>query len=425
MFSKLKKLFTTAPPTTKEATPIEDSETENDSSSTAKMLVCQGATCQCDKSETPILIPLKVDSQSKYYINDSAGSEKLIGNTMDLGQPFDIPTFFGKCTLQPMGSSFKPCMPAVTVWNDPYDNVELGNGGKILTEDSTAICSFGGTITIEHHGQSPAVITQQQFADANSDAMAILNPTVDQLQIAIIAGVVTPDEEGDQKGIAVYRITTSDQQNKYLKGTTVTFIIPENGWTKNPNSSTLKTPTPEEKATTNWVVYNPDGEKFLSLIDHGDTYSITFPDTGTYRVEAYNTIAGGSRSADYQVTIKEQELSKLTPVTKKPLLQRIRPNESITYTVALDFGDDTILQQVAWQVYKGTEQITGIITGNTKEETALFTDTGTYSVLATWRGKTLQSKISVGSNYVTAIQRDKSTMRLLNDHISCSIAPKG
>ena len=54
--------------------------------------------CECEFGFTPDV--LVVQSQTKGYINDGAGSQKLIANTMDLGIPFKAKTF-GQCKLQP------------------------------------------------------------------------------------------------------------------------------------------------------------------------------------------------------------------------------------------------------------------------------------------------------------------------------------
>ena len=93
-------------------------------------VVVDGAICKCQFGDVPDV--LVVQSQQKGYINDNA-SKKLIANTMDLGSPFKAKTF-GQCKLQPMGSSFKPCMPMVTQWQEFYDKVILSNQGQILTE---------------------------------------------------------------------------------------------------------------------------------------------------------------------------------------------------------------------------------------------------------------------------------------------------
>jgi hypothetical protein len=128
-------------------------------------IVVQGAMCKCKFGNTPDT--LVVQTQTKGYVNDSEGSQKLIGNTMDIGMPLQAKTF-GQCKLQPSSSGYLPCIPAITQWQDPYENVVLPNNGKILTEKSKAICAISGSPCVEFtwHGQTaapaPAAPTAEQ-----------------------------------------------------------------------------------------------------------------------------------------------------------------------------------------------------------------------------------------------------------------------
>lgn len=126
-------------------------------------IVVQGAMCKCKFGNTPDT--LVVQTQTKGYVNDSEGSQKLIGNTMDIGMPLQAKTF-GQCKLQPSSSGYLPCVPAITQWQAPYENVVLPNNGKILTEKSKGICAIAGSPCIEFtwHGQTtaPATPTTEQ-----------------------------------------------------------------------------------------------------------------------------------------------------------------------------------------------------------------------------------------------------------------------
>lgn len=164
--------------------------------SSEKFLVCHGAMCQCQQGIAPDLF--KVLSQTKYSINDQGGSTKLIGNTMDLGIPFEAGTF-GQCKLQPTGSSFMACVPAVTGWDGAYDKVELGNGGQILTEESKAICAVAGSPVIEfiNNGQMGAP-QASNFEDTDEEVHNQLNPLVDPIKIIepdIFEGIQTENSK--------------------------------------------------------------------------------------------------------------------------------------------------------------------------------------------------------------------------------------
>jgi len=117
-----------------------------------KKLVCHGAICKCQYGDVPDT--LEVLTQQKVYINDS-GSHKLVATHMDLGTPFKVKTF-GQCKLQPTGSSFKPCMPAITAWDGYFEKTQVKlNQGYPLLEDSKATCAIAGApcVEITFHGQ--------------------------------------------------------------------------------------------------------------------------------------------------------------------------------------------------------------------------------------------------------------------------------
>ncbi|MCD8415943.1 DUF4280 domain-containing protein [Tenacibaculum dicentrarchi] len=139
-------------------------------------IVVQGASCECQFGNSPD--DLVVQSQSKEFINDSGGSKKLIGNTMDIGMPFKGKTF-GKCKLQPTSSGYLPCIPAIQQWQDTYDRIELDNGGNILTEKSKATCAISGTPCVKFtwHGQT-AQGGSSNVAQTDEETQSHLNPMV-------------------------------------------------------------------------------------------------------------------------------------------------------------------------------------------------------------------------------------------------------
>ncbi|TPN80964.1 DUF4280 domain-containing protein [Aquimarina algicola] len=139
-------------------------------------VVVDGAICKCKFGNTPDTFV--VQTQQKGYINDGAGSKKLIGNTMDIGMPLQAKTF-GQCKLQPSNSGFLPCVPSITAWQDVYEKVELPNGGQILTEKSKATCAIAGASCIEftYHGQTAAA-GNSDIEQTNAQAQSQLNPLV-------------------------------------------------------------------------------------------------------------------------------------------------------------------------------------------------------------------------------------------------------
>ena len=148
-----------------------------------KEIVVQGATCKCQhgiQTDT-----LKVLTQKKQYVNDKAGSEKLIASHVDVGMTFEKNTF-GKCKHQPSGSDYLPCVPALTKWTAQYVEMVLVNNGQILVKDSKGVCSVSGSpcITIVETGQK-AEPSQQNAENADEDVQSQVNPLINFKELTI------------------------------------------------------------------------------------------------------------------------------------------------------------------------------------------------------------------------------------------------
>ncbi|WP_103864611.1 PAAR-like protein [Aquimarina sp. I32.4] len=387
-----------------------DEETEETTEeSTAKKLVCHGAKCGCDKSESPTEVELQVLSHSKFYINDNAGSQKLIASNMELPLPFNKP-FFGKCTLKPSSSGNLPCQPVLQGWDDPYEGVELGNGGKILTEDSTAMCIMGGLIDIKDHGQDPAEITEQQIADANTTAAAIQNPMITETEIEIISGGITDDDEEDQTGRGVKKINTVTGRKAFLKDEWIHCKV-----TKWYNGD-----APKDKV--NWIIYDQTATPIQEHVDLGEDFSARISKNGKYIIEAYGSSAGGNNPARIEIEIKDQSLQSV----KKSTANRIRSGESATFSITPNLGSfETLETGVTWQVFKEQVVQENFVTATSYQQTLVFEEKGKYTISATWGTQTKSTSLTIGGNYVTAIQADKTSMKLHNDKVSFSIPNSG
>lgn len=143
-----------------------------------KHLVCQGAILTCKYGTTPD--KLKVNTQTKHYINEKNPKEKLTATHMDIGQTLEQNSF-GLCKLQPLpGGGYKPCQAVITQWSGFYEKVTLKqNNGHPLLEDSKATCPIGGPdcISIIDHGQI-AQPTQQNIENADEEALTELMPFI-------------------------------------------------------------------------------------------------------------------------------------------------------------------------------------------------------------------------------------------------------
>jgi len=140
-----------------------------------KAIVCNGAICKCKFGISPD--KFTVISRHKQFINEKNGSQKMVGSSMDIGQPFQAKTF-GQCKMQPTPSgSFLPCIPTITQWTGFYDKVTLSNQGKILLEDSKGMCAISGSPCVEFtfHGQV-GVPSQSQALATQEEVHAQMNP---------------------------------------------------------------------------------------------------------------------------------------------------------------------------------------------------------------------------------------------------------
>lgn len=96
-------------------------------------LVCNGAICRCDKGTLPSA--LQVVSPHNSYLQG-----KLVATTLDK-------TFlpFGTCALR----YNTPCTPALLVWQDAFELVEVNQSGRHpLLEKSTIMCAIGGKVSV-------------------------------------------------------------------------------------------------------------------------------------------------------------------------------------------------------------------------------------------------------------------------------------
>lgn len=149
-----------------------------------KHLVCQGAICKCHFGTAPDKMLVK--TQSKRYINDKDGTEKLMATHMDIGKTFQNNTF-GSCAKL----NNNPCQVMVTQWSGYYEKITLeDNSGKALLEDSKATCPIGATDCIEivFHGQTMEV-SEQNIANTRLEVLSQIFPFVD---------IQNEDEDGEE-----------------------------------------------------------------------------------------------------------------------------------------------------------------------------------------------------------------------------------
>ncbi|PSL49719.1 putative chitinase [Chitinophaga niastensis] len=252
-----------------------------------KHFVVQGAACKCNFGSAPD--QLKVDVNDREYINDGDGSTKAIASNKDVGQPFQAKTF-GSCSV-----TRSSCNPAVTQWEGVYQKVTLTNGGKILTEDSKAICTVSGSpcISITNHGQSAAV-TSAHFDKVEVESLAALNPMAPKPANNKEIPQVNTIKVKLEKRIPVTEINSHKKKTDPIPVITVrvdeslTFTVND-----------YHNPAKADKEKVSWKVFN--GNNFdgtaQSFEEIGPSYKINFDAVGQYRVMAYGKDGTDSRSS--------------------------------------------------------------------------------------------------------------------------------
>lgn len=142
---------------------------------TDKHFVVHGALCKCNFGSTPGRMLVAAHSE---YMNDGSGSLKPVASSIETGNPF-MPGAFGACAL-----THTTCVPNILEWKEILAGITLSNGGKILTENSAALCAVSGStcISILHHGQT-ALVTNRQADASTALYTSALNPLANQLQL--------------------------------------------------------------------------------------------------------------------------------------------------------------------------------------------------------------------------------------------------
>ena len=122
-----------------------------------------GATMTCSFSLVPTPVPLNVTNNATVLVGG-----KPAGTPADAGGMVNIPTF-GMCTsmANPQVAAAtaaalgvltpQPCIPQTSAWIPAQGKVLIG-GKPCLTGDCSAMCMYGGKISILMPGQTQVLI---------------------------------------------------------------------------------------------------------------------------------------------------------------------------------------------------------------------------------------------------------------------------
>ncbi|SIT16354.1 polymorphic toxin type 15 domain-containing protein [Chryseobacterium gambrini] len=105
----------------------------------AKKYVPEGAFLACDKGTSPSTLRVSFNKNTTIYaVPMATEADKL---------PFFHLKPMGLCTCPAKWATGVTCLPTTLQWDNPKDGVKI-NGNRMLLEDSTCNCIFGGKISI-------------------------------------------------------------------------------------------------------------------------------------------------------------------------------------------------------------------------------------------------------------------------------------
>jgi hypothetical protein len=174
-----------------------------------KYYVVDGAKCLCDKGTIPAT--LKVTSHTKTIFN-SKDKDKWTATSEDL-QFKEGASCFGSCKVK----NNNPCSFAPAgKWLKPYEKLNIMEKTAIL-ETSYLMCSVGGKITIQHHGQS-VKIGNSNLQRADAELMNQILPGLDLQNIQAEYDAPLSDEiNSDTEEPKIVAYTFTDLTGKKLE----------------------------------------------------------------------------------------------------------------------------------------------------------------------------------------------------------------
>lgn len=381
---------------------------------TNKHFVVQGALCKCSFGN--ISTTLQVPGTSE-YINDHIGSAKPVASSNETGNPF-APGAFGACTF-----SRSKCMPAIIKWQGFPSNITLSNGGKMLTEDSTAVCAVSGSpcISILYHGQTADMDTSTT-GEKNAESTKVLQP-------------LSSREESRRDTPLVYsigltldkRIPATAFSSNSIKDNTLPAIIARINEPLCFYVEAYENGIKADESLVNWKVFNSHSNDviLLSFEKNGPSLHISFDAAGNYRVMAYgegqpNTtayldiiIANNKLKDEFMVT----DLTGTNSSSKEKRLQKGIP---VTISAVYEMAPATAAeqQQVSIQITDKSNNIIAI--SNTDSISFIPPNAATtYTVSATMYADTNQQVITH-----VFISEKKTTISITNHSGNHLIRPR-
>lgn len=362
-----------------------------------KHFVVQGAACKCNFGGAPD--KLKISANDRDYINDGDGSAKPIASNKDLGQPLEAKTF-GNCSI-----TRSSCSPAITQWQSVYEKVTLTNGGKILTEESKAICSVSGSpcISITFHGQTAAV-TSTHFDNVEVQTMAALNPMAPKPA----SGKEIPKVKSISGKIETRRPALEIPSSKVVPMMTAR-VNEQLKFTVKDYYNTAKA----DKDKVSWKIYK--GHNFeaeaMSFEEVGPELQMNFDAVGSYRVMAYGTDGTDVRcTIDVNVTVNRLKGDiELGAGMGRIVGKDYRVRRGVPVNIAAKYEIEPALAEEKQLVSMQVTDMNGTIlaAGEQGEDTITFTPANgaaTYKVTISMDGQIITRELTSEGNGVVAIK---------------------
>jgi predicted chitinase len=257
-----------------------------------KHFVVQGAVCKCSFGNTSS--KLKILSTAE-YLNDHSGSTKAVASSSETGNPF-TPATFGTCTL-----THSTCTPGIIKWVGTSSNITLSNEGKILTEDSTAICAVSGSpsISISSHGQTSSIYNHPVNNTVTASAYAQQSSSTRQSvlrEIPLICSIGLNLEN---------RATATTFSSNRVKDNTLPDILVRINEPLCFYVEKYENATKADESMVSWKVFDNHSYSttLLSLENNGPYLNIHLDRPGKYRVMAHgDTEANTSSYLDITAT---------------------------------------------------------------------------------------------------------------------------
>jgi predicted chitinase len=349
-------------------------------------IIVDKAMCSCTNASLPA--QLSVISQQKVYCN---GGTKLVATTFD---KLSTCLNFGSCTAK----NNAPCTATIE-WQNPYEDIQIMGGMKILTMDSTGTCTTGGgKLEFKTSGQT-AVVQPPPQGDLKAEAASATNPVIKndhfepQETIANETNAEKQLEDIAEQAVEIIEDSLLTGATKKIIGIEPTTYPVEmlSGKIKQPAQVSCGFRANGGETVT-WKIRNENLKEIKPVTTAGNTIQVYFPSVNRktqnkYVIEAYgksSTLTDKTSLGDietdrkkyYNILVVEVVPNELTlqvekekipvgqtiKITEKPLFDKLPVKDRVTGYKALKEGVTSAAAEFNGATVKFTEAGSFVIT---------------------------------------------------------------